>query len=259
MEELQLFNFENQDVRTVLINEEPYFVGKEIADILGYQNGSRDINRHVSKEDMLKYQIGTSGQRREQTLINESGLYSLIFNSKLETAKKFKHWVTNEVLPTIRKHGAYMTSEMLEQALLNPDTLIKLATDLKNEREMRLIAQQQVHELKPKADYCDKILSSKSLVPITYIAKDYGLSGRALNEMLHELGIQYKQGGTWLLYSKYQAKGWTQSETKEIPKNDGTTKTVMHTKWTQKGRLGLYEILKKNDVLPMIERDAVAG
>ena len=104
--------FENPEfgsIRTVEINNEPWFVGKDVADILGYQNGSRDINAHVDDDDKLKYQISTAGQMREQILINESGVYALVFSSKLPTAKKFKRWVTSEVLPSIRKHGAYMT------------------------------------------------------------------------------------------------------------------------------------------------------
>ena len=106
---LQLFNFEGNQVRALEINDEPYFVGKDAANILGYKNGARDINAHVDDEDKLKYQISTAGQKREQILINESGLYSLILSSKMPNAKRFKHWVTSEVLPAIRKHGAYMT------------------------------------------------------------------------------------------------------------------------------------------------------
>ncbi|HDB4411246.1 TPA: Bro-N domain-containing protein, partial [Staphylococcus aureus] len=112
MQALQTFNFEELPVRTLTVNEEPYFVGKDVADILGYKNGSRDINAHVDAEDKLTYQISTAGQRRNQTIINESGLYSLIFSSKLESAKRFKRWVTSDVLPAIRKHGIYATDNV---------------------------------------------------------------------------------------------------------------------------------------------------
>lgn len=213
MNNLQEFNFKGNNVRTVQINNEPYFVGKDVADILGYKNGSRDINKHVDDDDKLKYQISTAGQLREQTIINESGLYSLILSSKLPAAKEFKRWVTSEVLPTIRKHGAYLTDSAIEQTLTDPDYLIKLATQLKTEREGRLIAEQQVAEDRPKVTYYDKVLANTSLVTITIIAKDYGMSGREMNAKLHELGIQYKQGKTWLLYSKYQHNGWTHSDT----------------------------------------------
>lgn len=114
---LQLFKFENQQVRTLTVNEEPYFVGKDVATILGYKNGSRDINTHVDEEDKLRYQISTAGQMRDQILINESGLYSLILSSKLPTAKKFKHWVTSEVLPAIRKTGSYQLPQTPEELL----------------------------------------------------------------------------------------------------------------------------------------------
>ena len=245
MNELQNFNFEGNKVRTVLINDEPYFVGKDIADILGYSNTSKAIRDHVDEEDKLTERIVLSGQNREVITINESGMYSLVLSSKLPNAKKFKRWVTNEVLPSIRKHGAYMTDEKIEEALLNPDTIISLATQLKNEREGRLIAEQQVKEFQPKVSYYDKVLSNDALMTISLIAKDYGMSGTGMNKLLHELGVQYRQGGTWLLYAKYQRTGWTHSETTMVSRKDGTEKAVLNTKWTQKGRLGLYELMKQ--------------
>lgn len=133
----EIFNFNGNQVRTITIDSEPFFVGKDVADILGYQNGSRDINRHVDDDDKLMHQFSASGQNRNMIIINESGLYSLILASKLPQAKEFKKWVTSEVLPAIRKHGGYLTDSMIEQALLNPDTIIRLATDLKNEREKK--------------------------------------------------------------------------------------------------------------------------
>lgn len=256
--QVQLFNFEDHEVRTTLINEEPYFVGKDVATILGYKNTKDALSKHVDDEDKLGSQFATSGQNRTMTVINESGLYSLIISSKLPSAKKFKRWVTSEVLPTIRKHGAYMTDEKIEEVLTDPDTIIKLAQQLKTERQGRLIAEQRVNELQPKANYLDKILANKSLVTITQIAKDYGMSGQEMNALLHSLKVQYRQSGTWLLYSKYQRTGWTQSYSKPITHKDGTPGMVMTTKWTQKGRLGLYELLKGHDVLPLIEQDVEA-
>lgn len=251
--QLQAFNFNGSDVRTLVINGNPHFVGKDVATILGYKNTKDALLKHVDDEDKLGSQIATSGQNREMKVINESGLYSLILSSKLPSAKKFKRWVTSEVLPAIRKHGAFMTNEKIEEVLLNPDTIIKLATELKTERERRSIAEQRVNELTPKASYYDLVLSNESLVTITQIAKDYGMSGQAMNHKLHDLGVIYKQGNTWLLYSKYQRTGWTHSETIMVDKADGTQKAVMHTKWTQKGRLGLYELLKRHGILPLIE------
>ena len=137
-EELQNFNFEGQQVRTLTINEKPYFVGKDVAEALGYSNSRKAIADHADSEDKGVTKCYTLGGTQQTTIINESGLYGLILSSKLPTAKKFKRWVTSEVLPTIRKHGAYMTPEKIEEAILNPDTIIQLATQLKQEREGRL-------------------------------------------------------------------------------------------------------------------------
>ena len=151
----------------------------------------------------------------------------------------------------------YATDELLD----NPDLLISLAKELKSERTLRNRLQntveQQVQiigELKPKADYLDLILKNKSLVSITQIAKDYGMSGQALNKILHKLGVQYQLCQQWLLYSKYQAFGYTQSETISFEHSNGMQDTKMQTKWTQKGRLFLYELLKNNGCLPLIEK-----
>lgn len=256
MNDLQIFKFNGLDVRTVLIDGEPYFVGKDVTEILGYKNASKALADHVDSEDKLNNETLSSLGQRGGWLVNESGLYSLIISSKLPTAKKFKRWVTSEVLPAIRKHGGYLTDEKIEEALYNPDTLIKLATQLKEEREGRLIAEQQVAELKPKASYLDEILANKELITVSVIAKDYGMSAMQFNKLLHNLKVQFKQGKSWLLYSNYQSLGWTSSSTKQVTKKDGSTMNVMNTKWTQKGRLGLYELLKRHDILPMIERAA---
>ncbi|MES1079772.1 phage antirepressor [Limosilactobacillus fermentum] len=255
MNKITSYVFDGSNVRTLVIDGQPYFVGKDVAEILGYANTRDALSKHVDSEDKNTVAIhdGIKRGNPNQTVINESGLYSLILGSKLPQAKEFKRWVTSDVLPAIRKHGAYMTNEKIEEVLLNPDTIIKLATELKTERERRSIAEQRVNELTPKASYYDLVLSNESLVTITQIAKDYGMSGQAMNHKLHDLGVIYKQGNTWLLYSKYQRTGWTHSETIMVDKADGTQKAVMHTKWTQKGRLGLYELLKRHGILPLIE------
>lgn len=252
MNELQNFDFEGSNVRTVIIDNELYFVGKDVADVLGYSE-TYAMTKRLDEEDFISTKL--AGMNMKSTLINESGMYAAIIGSQLPNAKRFKRWVTSEVLPTIRKHGAYMTPETIEQALLNPDTIINLAKQLKSEREGRLIAEQQVNELKPKATYYDRVLADKSLVTISIIAKDYGMSGRALNKKLHDLGVIYKQGNTWLLYAKYQLTGWTHSDTTMVKRKDGTEKAVLNTKWTQKGRLGLYELLKQESILPLIEQE----
>ena len=165
---LQLFNFENQQVRTLPGDEEPYFVGKDVATILGYKNGSRDINTHVDEEDKLRYQISTAGQMRDQILINESGLYSLILSSKLPNAKKFKRWVTSEVLPAIRKHGAYMTDEKAFDVVHNKTGLADLLQQAADQLKQKDI---EIAEMKPKALFADSVATSHTTILIGELAK----------------------------------------------------------------------------------------
>ena len=210
----EIFNFKGQEVRTVTINNEPYFVGKDVADILGYQNGSRDINRHVDEEDKLKYRFGTSGQDREMTIINESGLYSLILSSKLPQAKEFKRWVTTEVLPTIRKHGAYLTDSKIEEVLLSPETIINLATQLKDEREARkqlqivnsqLVVDNQI--MQPKAQYFDDLVERNLLTNFRDTAK--------------MLKVKEREFIGWLLDKKYIYRDKKNKLVPTANKNDG--------------------------------------
>ena len=193
--------------------------------------------------------------------IPENMVYRLGFKANNEVAQRFQAVLADEVLPSIRKHGAYMTEETLEKALLNPDGLIKVLTALKNEqaktkalKEETAKQRQLIGELKPKADYTDKILASKGTVPITAIAKDYGMSGRAMNKVLADLKIIYQMAGQWLLYSRYQAKGYTHSKSFAFNHADGRPDVKMTTEWTQKGRLFLYQKLKNHGILPMIEQ-----
>jgi len=244
--------FDNHELRIIEKDGEVWFVGKEVAEVLSYKEPHKAVARHVDEDDGMKHPIiDNLGRTQETMCINESGLYSLVLKSKMPDAKKFKRWVTSEVLPSIRKHGAYMTNETIEQALLNPDTLIQLATNLKEERTQRLIAEQRVNELQPKADYYDSILKNKSLMTISIIAKNYGMSATKMNELLHDLGVQYKQSKTWLLYGKHQDKGYTHTEMIGVK---GSENLKPSTKWTQKGHIFIYELLKKNGILPLIER-----
>lgn len=171
MSEPQLFNFHGQQVRTMTLNDEPYFIGRDLTAILQYSNGPKAIRDHVDVDDKLTERIVLAGQHREVTLINESGLYSLILGSKLPTAKEFKHWVTSEVLPAIRKHGAYMTPQTIEKALLNPDTIINLATQLKKEQKQRKQLQAENEQMKPKALFADAVSTSNSSILIGQLAK----------------------------------------------------------------------------------------
>ena len=172
MNELKIF--ENPDfgqVRMVMIEDTPYFVGKDVAEVLGYEAARNAIAMHVDDEDKLMHQISASGQKRNVTLINESGVYALVFSSKLPTAKKFKHWVTSEVLPSIRKHGAYMTEQTVEKALTSPDFLIQLATNLKKEQEARMKAEATLAEQKPKVLFADTVSGSKTSILVGQLAR----------------------------------------------------------------------------------------
>lgn len=247
MNEVQLFNFENHEVRSLLLNNEPWFIGKDVAEVLGYKNASKALSDHVDSEDKGVTKCYTLGGTQNMAIINESGLYSLVLSSKLPSAKKFKRWVTSEVLPALRKTGQYQVKELSGQELM--------AKALIEAQSVLAAKDKQIEEMKPKADYYDQILQSKSLVLISQIAKDYGLGAPTMNKKLHELGVQYKQGGQWLLYSKYQNKGYTHSRTINITRSDGRSDVRMQTEWTQKGRLFLYELLRKNGILPIIEQN----
>ena len=209
------------------------------------------------------YQFGSTSGTQNTIIINESGLYSLIMSSKLPNAKKFKRWVTSEVLPSIRKTGGYIAGEenMTEDELvLKAMTVLNTKVENLKQRNKQLQEDnekqnQLIGELKPKADYTDKILKSKSTVTVTAIAKDYGMSAIEFNKKLHELNIQYKQSGQWFLYEKYQRCGYTHSKTTEYTRNDGSIGSKINTEWTQKGRLFLYERLKENNIIPLIERE----
>ncbi|PJK24590.1 phage antirepressor [Enterococcus mundtii] len=254
MNQPQIFNFEQNEVRTVLANDEPYFVGKDVATALGFKDSNNALKQHVENEDKIIGCQNTTpsfkdklGRNQYPTLINESGVYDLIFGSNLPSAKKFKRWVTSEVLPAIRKHGIYATDELLN----NPDLLIGVATKLKEERALRLVAEQRVNELQPKAEYYDNILKNKSLMTISIIAKNYGMSATKMNNLLHDLGVQYRQGNAWLLYRKHQDKGYTHTEMIPV---QGSENLKPSTKWTQQGHIFIYQLLKDNGILPLIEQ-----
>lgn len=253
MTKLQIYNFEGNDVRAINKDGEPWWVLKDVCDALELTNATIVASR-LDEDEVTKFDLG--GLSGESNIINESGLYNVILRSNKPKAKAFKRWVTHDVIPSIRKHGVYAVDEMLA----NPDMMIAALQELKSERErsksLQLIAavqKQQITELQPKASYYDLILQNKNTVPITQIAKDYGMSGTAFNKQLHALGIQYKLRNTWLLYQDFADCGYTQSRTYAID----AERSVMHTYWTQKGRLFLYELLKsKCNLLPLVERGA---
>ena len=252
--EIILFKHEEfGEIRTLNIDGEPWFVGKDIAVALGYSAPRNAIQAHVDNEDKTTALIQCTGSeyKSNAVIINESGLYSLILSSKLPSAKKFKHWVTAEVLPSLRKHGAYFTAETLHKTMSDPRELAKLLTALADEQEKRRKLEEENAFLSVKANYYDRILHSKNSVPVTQIAKDYGMTAIAFNRMLHEYGIQYPIRNSWVLYAEYADQNYTQSKTYQI----GEDRSVMHTCWTQKGRIFLYDFLKSHGVLPMCEQE----
>src|SRR5574344_83372 len=249
-------------------NNEPLFCLTDVCQALGLRAGH--VKERLSKDVVSTEPLMTAGGIQQVSFVNEDGLYDVILDSRKPEAKAFRKWITSEVLPTIRKHGAYMTDQAIEQALLNPDTVIKLATSLKEERLVRLelqaknaqqqmlIAEQEVkiQDMTAKSAYCEQVLASSELVETTLIAQDYGTTATILNKFLHTAGIQFRQGNTWVLYEKYKYLGYTQSKTLPIKHTNGLITTKMMTMWTQKGRLFLYDFLKANfSALPIVERD----
>lgn len=247
------------ELRTVVIDNEPWFVGKDVAENLGYSNPRKAIIDHVDEDDKRGGVTIRDSIGREQNpvFINESGLYALVFTSKLPKAREFKHWVTAVVLPSIRKTGGYVSNEdmFINTYLPFADETIKglFRTQLhivRKQNEVIAAQKQQIQEYEPKVNYYDQILSCQNAIPISIIAKDYGLSAQALNKKLNEMKIEYKMGETWLLYAQYQNCGYT----KTCTISDGCGKSHTHTNWTQKGRIFLYEKLKAVGILPLCEQ-----
>ena len=256
MTENEIIFFKHEEfgeIRTLNIDGEPWFVGKDIAVALGYSAPRNAIQAHVDNEDKTTALIQCTGSeyKSNAVIINESGLYSLILSSKLTSAKKFKRWVTSEVLPSLRKHGAYFTAETLHKTMSDPRELVKLLTTLADEQEKRRKLEEENAFLSVKANYYDRILQSKNSVPVTQIAKDYGMTAIAFNRMLHDYGIQYSIRNSWVLYAEYANLGYTQSQTYQI----GDDKAIMHTCWTQAGRIFLYNFLAERGITPMCERE----
>ena len=196
---------------TMVINGEPWFVGKDVASVLGYVFPRRALYNHVDEEDKTTVLIQHPGSnyKSKTMFINESGLYSLILSSKLPQAKEFKRWVTSEVLPQIRKTGAYLTQ-----------------------------------------DFCMRVLNAEGTVTTTQIAQDYGMTAHDLNQILVDMKLVYPCGGQLVLYARYKRRGYAKSETELYARYDGKAGARMVTRWTQTGRMWLYETLKKKGIQP---------
>lgn len=252
MNEMQVFS--NPDfgtIRTTEIEGEPWFVGKDVASVLGYTNPRKALADHVDADDKGVTKRDTLGGAQEMTVINESGLYALVLSSKLPGAKQFKRWVTSEVLPSIRKTGSYALPKDYPAALraLADAEEAKLRLLAENQQQAQVIA-----DFEPIRQYVDTILESKGTMATSQIAADYGLTAQKLNKILHDGGIQRNVNGQWLLYAKHMGRGYTKSKTIQIIRSDGRPDTIMQTQWTQKGRLMIHEILTARGIEAVMDR-----
>ena len=239
MNNLHIFsNEEFGNIRTLEVNGEPYFVGKDVAEILGYSNPRKAIIDHIDEEDKGVTKCDTPGGLQDLTIINESGLYSLIFSSKLEKAKQFKHWVTSEVLPAIRKHGAYAVDELLD----NPDIAIKAFTALKEEREKNKLLSAENERMKPKEIFADAVSSSKTSILIGDLAKILKQNGietgqQRLFEQLRSSGYLIKTGSSKNMPTqKAMEKGLFEVKETTINNPDGSIRVTKTTKVTGRGQ-----------------------
>ena len=245
MNELKIFKNEQfGEMRTVTIGEEIWFVGKDVAEILGYERPSKAILDHVDPEDKDGFPIQDSIGRMQSTpIINESGLYSLVLSSKLPSAKEFKRWVTSEILPSIRKHGAYMSPETIERVITDPDFIIRLANELKT-------AQQKVAELQPKADYFDTVSRAEGSTSFRETAKVFGIGEREFIRYIESARLCYRNScGKLIPYAEYSRdEKWF--EVKEIAYGPAShPNTMLYTKITPLGRTKIFNKMRKAGII----------
>lgn len=253
MSELQIFTSEEfGKVRAVERNGEPWFVGKDVAEALGYSNPRQGIASHVDNEDKGVQILDTPSGTQQMTIINESGVYSLVFSSKLSTAKRFKHWVTSEVLPAIRKHGGYLTPNKIEEVLTDPDTIIKLATTLKEERAARVQAELKLEEAQPKVLFADAVSASETSILIGDLAKLLKQNGHDIGQkrlfqwlrengyLIRRQGADYNSPTQWAMEKElFEIKETTVSHA------DGHIKITKTTKVTGKGQVYFVNLFAK--------------
>jgi anti-repressor protein len=252
-----VFQYGVNDVRTIVKGDEVWFVAKDVCEVLELSNPTVAISR-LDEDERAKFNLGRQG---ETNIVNEYGLYNLILTSRKSEAKQFKRWITHEVLPSIRKHSGYIATnendtdeDILAKAVLVAQKTIEKKNHIIAGLETKTsVLEQQIAEYEPKLNYLDTILNSKDTVAISQIAEDYGISANQMNKLLHQLGIQYKINGQWLLYSKHKGLGYTKSKPIDIKHSDGSYSVKLNTRWTQKGRLFIYETLKKHDILPLMD------
>lgn len=259
MGELHIFNnSEFGQIRTVTKDNEPMFCLMDICKALGMKNATMVASR-LEDDEVTKLDLG--GQNGATNFITESGLYAVILRSDKPNAKKFRKWVTSEVLPSIRKNGGYIANQEQmtpEQIVANALIVAQNIISQKDRQieELETSVQQMdsvISEMTPKVDYADRILSSKDCMTVSQIAQDYGMSAKRFNKILHTAGIQRKVGNQWILYAEYQGKGYVRNKTCEYAKGNGEMGTKLLTVWTQKGRMLIYEELKRIGVFPQME------
>lgn len=255
MDNIQVFsNDQFGQVRTVFKDGEPWFVAADVCRALSIANPSDALRRLDDDEKALVSIEGLSRGNDSGNIVNEPGLYSLVLGSRKPEAKAFKRWITHEVIPTIRKTGGYVNNEdmFVESYFPHADEFTK--TFLRAQLTEVRMAQKEIEQLKPKAAYYDIVLRNPNVVPISVIAKDYGMSAQSMNALLHDMGIQYRCANKyWLPYQKHASKGYTHSSTYL----DKQGNTHMQTNWTQEGRLFIYEQLKREGILPLVERKQI--
>ena len=242
MQEIKIFqNQEFGAIRTISNEQgEALFCGRDVADALGYLNSRKAIRDHVADEDKLEERIVTSGQNRHLIFINESGLYALILSSKLDSAKRFKHWVTSEVLPSIRKHEGYMMARPDES-----DEII-LARALQIMQATLQRRDEQIARLKPRAEYADQVLDSITCITTSQLAKELDMTAQELNRLLCEMRIQYWQSGQYLLYADYARQGYAKNRTYSYRGHDNTLRTNTYLVWTERGRDFIHRLFNQN-------------
>lgn len=252
MNDLQIFKNDTfGQVRILEKDNELWFVAKDVCDCLEIKN-TTDALKRLDNDERSRFNLGRQG---ETNIVNEYGLYNLVLSSRKPEAKEFKRWITHDVIPQIRKTGTY--SMNIPKSL--PEALRAYANEVELHNATKAIVaqqEQQIAEFKPVKDYVDKILSSKSCLTITQIAADYGMSAQELNKILHESGLQRKVGDQWILYKQHMSKGFTKSETFTFCRSDGRLDSKITTKWTQKGRLEIHNILSKLDIHAVCENVA---
>lgn len=249
MDELKVFNYEKMDVRVVQVDGEAWFVGKDSATILAYKDTAQAIRVHVDDDDKRVVKITTPRGRQNATIINESGLYSLILSSKLPEAKKFKHWVTSEVLPSIRKNGVYMTPQTLERTIQDPDYMIGLLQALKEEQEARKTLQNKIEVDRPKVELAEAISSTNDCILVRDFAKILTQNGvkrmgeKNLYKWLRDNGFLIKtRGSSWNTPTqKYSNSGYFRVKENVITKTNGQQVITKTTMITGKGQSYLYK------------------